>query len=152
MWLKRFRGVFKFRSEAATLRRRKAKEESASIRFLAASVKSCPKCKAKVELYAGCDHVTCQYSRVPAIALRRLAEYSPGICSHQFCWVCLRPWGLRFHDSACRYFRPDLVHSLKMDNPVNEGLWLDAHNMVMINGVGIRELYTAYEDNPHAFF
>ncbi|KAK6581264.1 hypothetical protein PZA11_005955 [Diplocarpon coronariae] len=128
MWLKRFRRALRFRSEAEILRRRKAKEESASISFLAARVKNCPKCRVKVELSEGCDHVTC-------------------ICSHQFCWLCLRPWGLRFHDPACRYFRPDLFRKLKMDKPDDEGLWLEAHNMVMINGIGVREVCDGYEED-----
>lgn len=44
------------------------------------NTKSCPKCKAPIEKNSGCMHMTCYK------------------CHHNFCWLCLDDWTVRFLD------------------------------------------------------
>lgn len=53
----------------------KNNSEAESTNWILAYTKSCPKCNRPIEKSTGCMHMTC---RAP--------------CSHEFCWLCLRPW------------------------------------------------------------
>lgn len=43
--------------------------------------KQCPQCAIMIELRSGCNHMSCTY------------------CSHEFCYLCLKPWSVR--DAQC---------------------------------------------------
>jgi len=49
--------------------------ESENLNWILANSKPCPKCKRPIEKYHGCMHMTCV------------------LCKHEFCWLCLGPWG-----------------------------------------------------------
>ena len=51
-------------------------------------IKKCPSCRSFIELYAACNHVTCN------------------VCQHQFCWVCLMEW-TGFHSGCSQYGDPE---------------------------------------------
>ncbi|KAF2501288.1 hypothetical protein BU16DRAFT_451626, partial [Lophium mytilinum] len=70
----------------------KREEEKASEKLIRETAKKCPGCKGKVEKMSGCDHMTCSK------------------CRHQFCWICLAPFGpIREegnskHNKTCTYY------------------------------------------------
>ncbi|KAF2815032.1 uncharacterized protein BDZ99DRAFT_189117 [Mytilinidion resinicola] len=70
----------------------KMEEERASERLIQETAKKCPGCKGNVEKMSGCDHMTCSK------------------CRHQFCWICLAPYGPireegnNMHTETCRYY------------------------------------------------
>ncbi|KAF2797013.1 hypothetical protein K505DRAFT_322868 [Melanomma pulvis-pyrius CBS 109.77] len=53
----------------------KKAEDSASRKLIKELAKKCPGCKWNIEKNNGCDHMTCSK------------------CRHEFCWLCLAPWG-----------------------------------------------------------
>jgi len=53
------------------------KDDGATIAWLNAHTKRCPKCRIPIEKNEGCIHMTCRTSAG---------------CGHQFCWICLEPW------------------------------------------------------------
>jgi hypothetical protein len=78
------------RAEAAAAKARQDRlaEEQASYNALRdgtiPGTKLCPKCGIPVQKNDGCNHMTCR---------------TKAGCKHEFCWVCLRPWG-----SGCDYY------------------------------------------------
>jgi hypothetical protein len=50
-----------------------------TIRWLEAYAKKCPNCGMALEKNDGCNHFTC--------------SKQVGGCGHEFCWLCLKPWG-----------------------------------------------------------
>ena len=74
-----------------------ASDEVALVQALE-GVRRCPACGTGVEKSGGCDHMTCR----PAA----------GGCGHEFCWLCLAPYGgsagiravgNRAHAATCQY-------------------------------------------------
>ncbi|XP_037438744.1 probable E3 ubiquitin-protein ligase ARI5 [Triticum dicoccoides] len=54
----------------------KNRSDSETAQWVLANTKHCPECRRPIEKNQGCMHMTC----------------SPP-CKHQFCWLCLGPWG-----------------------------------------------------------
>lgn len=76
---------------------KKTAESKKSEDWISSNTKICPKrgCKKPIQKESGCDHMTCR---------------KPGGCGHEFCWVCLAPYGpIRFlgnkmHKRSCTYY------------------------------------------------
>lgn len=74
--------------------RRTRREEVATVQTIERTTRQCPnsECRVRIEKDDGCDHMTCQQ------------------CKHQFCWLCLAPWGPIItygnhrHKRNCRYW------------------------------------------------
>ena len=58
----------------------KCQSSSESANWIIVNTKKCPKCSSRIEKNQGCNHMHCK------------------ICNHDFCWMCLGPWGE--HDQA----------------------------------------------------
>ena len=58
----------------------KCQSSSESANWIIVNTKKCPKCSSRIEKNQGCNHMHCK------------------ICNHDFCWMCLGPWG--DHDQA----------------------------------------------------
>ncbi|PWA63557.1 Zinc finger, C6HC-type [Artemisia annua] len=65
----------------------KNKDEAENTTWILAYTKPCPKCMKSIEKNEGCMHMTCR-------------------CGHEFCWLCLGPWG-HGPDRACNGFRSE---------------------------------------------
>jgi len=58
--------------------RKREKDDGATVTWLNANTKECPKCRTHIQKNEGCNHMTCR-------------KEAKG-CGHQFCWICLAPW------------------------------------------------------------
>ncbi|KAA8897788.1 hypothetical protein FN846DRAFT_892938 [Sphaerosporella brunnea] len=78
----------------AEYRAAREKENQLSTKYMEKKYKRCPKCKAFIEKFHGCNHMTCR------------------ACEHEFCWLCMAPYrgrlgimdfGNRGHYVGCRF-------------------------------------------------
>ncbi|KAH7336291.1 hypothetical protein BKA65DRAFT_552948 [Rhexocercosporidium sp. MPI-PUGE-AT-0058] len=113
--------------EKKQLRQRKAKEESASTKFIKRHAKKCPKCRARLEKEDGCDHMDCR-------------------CGYSFCWICLKQWGLQYHKTSCMYrLRKEDLAALLRERPKDQGMWLQNRGMALAQGEGVLGMYDEYD-------
>ncbi|KAG4439289.1 hypothetical protein IFR05_005222 [Cadophora sp. M221] len=117
------RKLLHHRNDKKKVELRKAVEEAASSMFIERHTKQCPQCLANVEKEDGCDHMEC-------------------ICGHSFCWLCLQRWGLQHHLPECIYRGdPQTLAALVVEQPANQGLWLEGRGMAIAQGEGVLGLY-----------
>lgn len=93
--------------------RRQRKSDVASEKKVREITKACPQCHKDVYKYSGCDHITCEYPPFVANAHGLTVFPLLGVCSHEWCYVCLAPY---YHDRQaflrcehkreCQYFSP----------------------------------------------
>lgn len=53
---------------------KKCNDDSETGNWLGSNTKDCPRCQVSVEKNGGCNHMTCRQ------------------CTHEWCWLCMRPW------------------------------------------------------------
>lgn len=107
---------YDYRTSGRKERDQKAQEE-ASLKAIGELTKKCPgkrgKCGWNIEKNDGCDHMTCKftyyYRRYAIVNITNKLLHSGTKCKHEFCWVCMAPYGpIRekgnaSHRRNCRY-------------------------------------------------
>lgn len=77
----------------------KGRDDSETTHWLGANTKECPRCHVAVEKNGGCMHMSCRQ------------------CSHEWCWLCSRPWkGHNDYYSCNRYEKAQKSKEGKRDS------------------------------------
>lgn len=93
--------------------RRRKKDEKASEDMIKETTKLCPECKQPVHKWTGCNHITCKSFQPFPVPVRLvnmlhatlpLTEAHPGVCGHEWCYLCLAPFRRNPHGFVyCRH-------------------------------------------------
>lgn len=94
--------------------RRRRKDDKASEDMIKSTTKLCPECKQPVHKWTGCNHITCKslppLFGVPFPGLHilytafPLTQAQPGVCGHEWCYLCLAPFRRNLHGFLyCRH-------------------------------------------------
>jgi hypothetical protein len=90
---------------------KRKEQEEASLKAIGEMSKMCPgqQCGWNIQKNDGCDHMTCEFYSPQLIILTDTDSVLGSKCRHEFCWVCLAPYGpIRTtgnaaHNDKCKY-------------------------------------------------